>query len=202
MGFHQIELHEDSRDITTFAGDCLYRYKRLSFGINSAPEKYQNIIRQTIADISGVTNIADDIIVHGKDTKEHDESLVKLLRRMEERNLTLKREKCVFGMNRVVFMGLLLSKYGVGPTEEKVRAVRETQIPTSASEVRSFLGLVGFCSRFLPDFATTSEPLRKLIRLGTNWHWGPEKNRAFEALKSQLADASIDVGVLRQRCPY
>lgn len=202
MGFHQIELHEDSRDITTFAGDCLYRYKRLSFGINSAPEKYQNIIRQTIADISGVTNIADDIIVHGKDTKEHDESLVKLLRRMEERNLTLKREKCVFGMNRVVFMGLLLSKYGVGPTEEKVRAVRETQIPTSASEVRSFLGLVGFCSRFLPDFATTSEPLRKLIRLGTNWHWGPEENRAFEALKSQLADASIDVGVLRQRCPY
>jgi len=65
MGFHQIELEEASRDITTFsAGDSLFRYKRLSFGLNSAPEQYQNIIRQTIADCPGATNIADDIVVH------------------------------------------------------------------------------------------------------------------------------------------
>ena len=62
MEFHQIELEEGSRDITTLsAGDSLFRYKRLSFGVNSAPEQYQNIIRQTIADCPGATNIADDI---------------------------------------------------------------------------------------------------------------------------------------------
>ena len=58
MGFHQIELEEGSRDITTFsAADSLYCYKRLSFGVNSAPEQYQNIIRQTIADCPGATNL-------------------------------------------------------------------------------------------------------------------------------------------------
>ena len=67
MGFHQIELEEASRDITTSsaAGNSLFRYKRLSFGVNSAPEQYQNIAMQTIADCPGATNIPDDIVVHG-----------------------------------------------------------------------------------------------------------------------------------------
>ena len=74
-------------------------------------------------------------------------------------------------------MGLLLAKYGVGPTEEKVRAVRETQTPVNVSQVRSCLGLVGFSLRFLPDFATTSEPLRKLPLWGRNGTGGQRKTR-------------------------
>ena len=93
MGFHQIELEEGSRDITTFsAGDSLYRYKRLSLGFNSAPEQYQNIIRQTIADCPGATNIADDLVVYGRTTEEHDSNMVILLERLQERNLTLNKD--------------------------------------------------------------------------------------------------------------
>ena len=64
-------------------------------------------------------------------------------------------------------MGLLLSKYGVGPTSERVEAVLEATPPTSASEVRIFLGMVGFSSRFIPNFATIAEPIRALTRQGT-----------------------------------
>ncbi|KAK2557457.1 Uncharacterized protein P5673_020188 [Acropora cervicornis] len=111
LGFHQIELDEESRDITTFAThEGLFRYKRLSFGVNSAPEKYQKIIRQVVSDIEGVLNIADDLVVHGKSIEEHDQSLHKVLQRLEEKNLTLNPMKCEFRMDRVVFMGLLLSK--------------------------------------------------------------------------------------------
>ena len=192
MGFHQIELEEESRDITTFsAGDSLFRYNRLRFGVNSAPEQYQNIVRQTIADCPGATNIADDIVVHGKTTEEHDRNLITLLHRSQERNLTLNKDKCKIGMNQIVFMGLLLNKHGVGPTEEKVRAVRETEPPTNVAELRSFLGLITFSSRLLPNLATTAEPLRKLTRQDTKWKWGREENEAFEALKRQLAEASM-----------
>ena len=192
MGFHQIELEEGSRDITTFsAGDSLFRYKRLSFGINSAPEQYQNIVRQTIAGCPGATNIADDIVVHGKTTEDHDRNLVTLLNRLQERNLTLNKDKCKIGMSQIVFLGLLLNKHGVGPTEEKVKAIRETEAPTNVAELRSFLGLVSFSARFLPDFATTVEPLRRLTRQRDKWHWGKEENEAFEALKTQLAEASM-----------
>ena len=152
MGFHQIELEENFRDITTFsAGDSLFRYKRLSFGINSAPEQYQNIVRQTIAGCPGATNIADDIVVHGKTTEEHDRNLVTLLNKLQQRNLTLNKDKCKIGMNQIVFMGLILNKHGVGPTEEKVKAIQETKAPTDVAELRSFLGLVSFSARFLPE---------------------------------------------------
>ena len=64
-GFHQIELEPNSRDITSFAtDDGIFRYKRLSFGVNAAPEKYQHIITQTMAGLKGVANIVDDFVVH------------------------------------------------------------------------------------------------------------------------------------------
>ena len=71
------------------------------------------------------------------------------------------------------------------------RAVRETKRPTNVAELRSFLGLITFSSRFLPNFATTAEPLRTLTRQDTKWKWGKEENEAFEALKRQLAEASM-----------
>ena len=152
---------------------------------------YRNIIRQTIADCPGATNIADDIVVHGKTTEEHDRNIITLLHRLQERNLTLNKDKCKIGINKIVFMGLLLNKHGVGPTEEKVRAVRETEPPTNVAEVRSFLGFISFSSRFLPNCATTAEPLRKLTRQDITWKWGKEENKAFEALKSQFVEASM-----------
>ena len=195
LGFHQIELEEGSRDITTFAThDGLFRYKRLSFGVNSAPEKYQQIVSQVVSDISGVQNIADDLIVHGKNIEEHDRNLHKVLQRLEEKlfkNLTLNPQKCQFRMDKVVFMGLLVSKYGIGPTEEKVRAVLESIRPTTPTEVRSFLGMVGFSARFIPNFATIAEPLRGISRQGTPFVWRSEQEASFQELKQQLASAPV-----------
>ena len=192
LGFHQVELDESSRDITTFAvGDSLYRYKRLSFGISSVPEKYHNIIRQTIGDISGVTSIADDIVVYGKSIEEHDNSLYMLMKRLEEKKLTVNQDKCNIGMDGIQFMGLIVNKHGIGPTEEKVKAIKETKEPSSISELKSFLGLASFCSRFIPDFATIVEPLRKLTRQGTEWKWGSEEQNAFDMLKDKVGNASM-----------
>ena len=189
-GFHQVELAESSRDITTFCTqDGLYRYKRLSFGVNAAPEKFQHIVRQVLADCEGTVNIADDIIVHGKDTAEHDRRLLKVLMRLQKRGLTLNAKKCKFRMPKVEFMGFLLSIHGIGPTAEKSRAVMEAQQPKSAAEVRSFLGLVGFNSRFIPNLATTAEPLRSLTRHDTPFVWTDKQETAFKTLKEQLASA-------------
>ena len=170
MGFHPIEIEEGSSDTTTFsAGATFYRYRTSSFGVNSAPEQYQNIFKQTITDCPSATNVADDIVVYEQTTEEHESNLVTLLERLQERNRTLNKDKCKIEMNQIVFMGLLLSEHGVGPTEEKVRAVHETEPPTSVAEVWSFLGLISFSSSFSPDFATIAEPLQKLTRQDTKW---------------------------------
>ena len=96
-GFHQIELDVDSREITMFiTHQGLYVYKRLMFGLASAPEMYQKIIRDVLIGISKACNIADDIVVHGKDTEEHDDMLEKTLTQFRECGLTLNGKKCVF----------------------------------------------------------------------------------------------------------
>ena len=72
-----------------------------------------------MAGLQGVANTADDLIVHGRDTEEHDKNLHSVLQRLSEKQLTLNAEKCTFRMTKVVFMGLLLSKHGVGPGIER-----------------------------------------------------------------------------------
>ncbi|KAJ8366663.1 hypothetical protein AAFF_G00345590 [Aldrovandia affinis] len=185
-----LELSPESRGITTFAvHNGVYRYKRLIFGVSSASEQYQHEVANALAGIEGVENISDDIIVHAQDQDTHDKRLHAVLTRLMERGLTLNPDKCQFNMDKLVFMGILLSEKGIGPTEERVRAVAEAREPENAAEVRSFLGLVGYSSRFIPQFATLSEPLRRLTRKDTPFEFGPEQRRAFNALKDELARA-------------
>ena len=144
MRLHQIVLRRGQGISQHFqlVHDSLYRYKRLTFGENSVPEQYHNIIRQKVADCPGLTNIADDIVVYGRTTEEYDRNLVTLLERLQERNLTLIKDKCKIGMNQIVFIGLILSEHGVEPTEEKVRAVREKEPPTYQFQLKV---LAKFC---------------------------------------------------------
>ena len=93
-GFYQIELEQEPRTITTFiTHKGLYRYKRLMFGISSAPELYQHTIQQALAGCEGAYNIHDDIIIHGRTVEEHDSQLRKTMECIREKGLTLKKEK-------------------------------------------------------------------------------------------------------------
>ena len=159
------------------------------FGISSAPEVYQHVIQQTLQDCEGVANILDDIIVHGRNTEEHDTRLQQVLERLKEKNLTLNAEKCKFHMTQMVFMGLVLTDKGIGPTEDKVQAIVDAREPQNASEVRSFLGLANYNARFIPDFATIAEPLRRLTKKGVRFEFGDEQRKAFIELKRRLSSA-------------
>ena len=190
MGFHQVELEEESREITTFVTHRgLYRYKRLIFGISSAPEKYQRIISDVIRGCKGVANIADDLIVHGKDAGEHDKNLHAVLQRLRERGLTLNGAKFQFRLHKLNFFGHNLSREGVSPSEEKIAAVVNAQPPKNASEVRSFVQLVQYSSKFIPNFSQVAEPLRKLLRKDQAFIWGVEQQRALEELKGLMTSA-------------
>jgi len=111
------------------------------------------------------------------------------LERLKEKNLTLNPEKCKFHMTQMVFMGLVLSDKGIGPAEDKVKAIVDAREPLSASELRSFLGLANYNARFIPDFATVAEPLRRLTQKGVHFEFGEEQKNAFNELKRRLSSA-------------
>ena len=157
-GFHQIEL--DSRAITTFITHRgLYRYRRLMFGITSAPEKYQKIISDVLAGCSGVANIADDLVINRTDLEEHDSNLRKVLTRLEEQLLTVNGEKCQFRLPRLTFFGHELSARGSAP-------IVNARPPQNVSEVRCFVQLVQYSAKFILAFTTPVEKGRTVC-MGT-----------------------------------
>ena len=88
-------------------------------------------------------------------------------------------------------MGHTLTSEGLKPQDSKIQAVLQTERPTNVKEVKSYLGLVSHCSKFVPQFATISEPLRKLTRKREQFRWEKEQQEAFETLKSALTSAEV-----------
>ena len=127
--------------------------------------------------------------MHGRNQEEHDLRLEKVVRRLGECGLTLNATKCQFSMDELTFVGMVLSERGISCAEDKVKAVLEARGPSSASEVRSFLGLVNYFGRLIPDLATVSEPLRRLTKQETPYEFGVERKISFEKPKSRLTCA-------------
>ena len=191
-GYHQLELEEHSRAITTFSTHKgLFRYKRLIFGMNTAFEVFQRTLQHSISNCEGQNNISDDIIVYSCTQEEHDRNLERVLQRLDELNRTLKKEKCIFSVPKLVFSGFTLSEEGISPDVTKVDAVRNFKTPESVADVRSFLGLVSYCSRFIRDYSTLTDPLRYLTKKHAKWKWTTEHQDAFDKLKDALTSSEV-----------
>ena len=166
-------------------------YTRLMFGINSAPEIPQRIIQQILQDIPNGRNNAYDIIIFAKNQEQHDKTLRLVLQRLRDKNITLNKATCEFIKSQLKFLGHTLSKEGVKPDTAKIKGVNNFRVAKNPTEVKSFLGLVNFCAKYIGDFATLAEPLRKLTRKEVKCQWNSEQQIAFETLKQRLTSADV-----------
>ncbi|XP_062702035.1 uncharacterized protein K02A2.6-like isoform X1 [Aedes albopictus] len=187
--YYQVELEEDSRYITTFiCHKGLFRFKRLMFGISCAPEMFQKVLEQILAECENTINYIDDIIIFGKTDEEHDQALQRVLTTLKERGILLNHAKCIFKAKELDFLGHVISEDGIRPTAGKIEALEKFRAPTTAEETRSFLGLVTYVGRFLPDLATATAPLRELIQSGKHFVWQERHQKAFEQLKLMITN--------------
>ncbi|KAK3697503.1 hypothetical protein QZH41_002099 [Actinostola sp. cb2023] len=192
QGYHQLELDADSRNITTFATHLgLFRYKRLSFGINSASEIFQKAIEEAVQGIQGARNISDDIIVFGKQQDDHDNALRAVLQRMRDNNLTANPDKCLFNQSSIDFFGHHFSAEGISADDKKISSLINSSPPKNANEARSFLGFAQYLARFIKDFASISAPIRQLTHKDAKWVWGPDQQHAFASLKASMAAPEV-----------
>ncbi|XP_055526919.1 uncharacterized protein K02A2.6-like [Wyeomyia smithii] len=132
VAYHQVEISERSREITTFiAKQGLLRNKRLMFGISCAPELFQKVMESVVAGLDGVVIYLDDLMVWGRNLEEHDRRLKALMARLHEFGLMLNKEKCVFAVPQLEFLGHELSSSGIRPTESKIAAIKSFRIPNN-----------------------------------------------------------------------
>ena len=188
----QVPLDAESKKFTTInTHRGLYEYNRLPFGISSAPAIFQRTIENTLQNLSHTCVYLDDILITGKTETEHIRNLEEALTCLEKAGLRLKKQKCSFMLTSVDYLGHTISSEGLQPTREKVRAIKDAPTPTNVAQLRSFLGLVNYYGKFLPQLATTLAPLYSLLRQDSKWNWTDKQQKAFEAAKDQLSSGKL-----------
>lgn len=192
--FHHVELDEDSRELTTFmAEDGMYRFTRLVFGVNCAPEIFQQIMERILRDKQGVVVFIDDVLVYGANISELQARTQSVMQELDKNNLSLNAKKCEFDKETIKFLGHQLSAEGMNIDETKVRAVRAFREPRTATELRSFLGLASYVSSFVPLFGTLTHALWRTAS-AKPFCWSQEAQDAFENTKQAIINTTVTNG--------
>ena len=110
---------------------------------------------------------------------------------MENSGLTFNKNKCVFSTDKLEFFGLSFSKDGISIHSDKIDALQNAKQPKNQGELRSFLGLASYCSRFIKDFATVVQPLRQLTKKNQRFEWLELHQNTFDTLKTTLTTTAM-----------
>lgn len=189
--YQQVEVEEGSREYLTINTQLgLYRYTRLPFGVSSAPAIFQECMDKILAGLSGVGCYLDDIIITGKDDEEHLENLQKVLDRLRQFGLRLKRSKCVFFADSVEYLGYHVNAEGIHPSKARVEAIKTASPPRNMSEVHSFVGIANYYRKFVPQLASILEPIDDLKK-ADDFQWTPECQQAFEEVSEILSSGAL-----------
>ncbi|UYV63745.1 K02A2.6-like, partial [Cordylochernes scorpioides] len=185
--FWQFGLAKESQKLTTFITPFgRFFFKRIPFGITSAPEIFQRKMTQLLGNIEGVVCFMDDIVVYGSSLEEHNERVRQVLKKIQEEGMTLNPEKCQFGVKTVKFLGHTVSSEGLFIDEEKLDAITKMEAPRSTKELKSFLGMVNYLGKFIPNLADKLQPLNSLLSTKNEWVWDEPQKKSFNLLKQEL----------------
>ena len=189
-GFWQIPLEETTAKLTTFITPFgRYFYRRLPFGISSAPEIFQRTMESILQNQSNVLCYIDDILVHSANDEEHEKHLQEVFSKVMKAGLKLNRSKCEMRKKEVEFLGYLISKDGIKPDPKKIEAILKMPEPTNTTELRRILGMVNFLGKYIPHLSSVLRPMTELLEKEKAWIWGPPQAKAFADVKELITSA-------------
>ncbi|GBG63373.1 hypothetical protein CBR_g37731 [Chara braunii] len=194
-GYHQIRVAAADQPKTAFRSRFgHYEFTVMSFGLTNAPGTFQRAMNDIFGDIleQYVLVYLDDILVYSRTLEEHLRHLRDFLDRLRGHGFYAKLSKCRFAQHKVDFLGHYVSDEGLHMNYAKITAIAEWPAPTSAKQVRSFLGLTSYYSNFIQGYARYSYVLTStLLRKNPPWAWTPLHEDAFHTLKKAVTCAPV-----------
>jgi hypothetical protein len=192
-GYHQIKIRPSDIPKTAFSTRYgLYEYLVMSFGLTNAPAYFMYLINFVFMQELDkfVVVFIDDILIYSKTPEDHAKHLHAkhlhvILQRLRDHHLYAKFSKCEFWLDTVKFLGHTISSDGISVDPSKVQEVMDWKPPTSAHQIRSFLGLAGYYRRFIPDFSRIAKPMTKLLKNSQKC------DDAFHILRDRLTTAPV-----------
>ena len=192
QAYLQVPIDEETKNLLVVnTPKGLFRYTRLPYGVSSAPGIFQRLMENVLRGIPNVIVYIDDILVTGVNDQDHLKTLSIVLDRLEKAGFRAQKSKCRFMVPSVSYLGHLIDQVGLHPLQEKVKAVKEAPSPKNVSELKSYLGLLTYYSKFLPNMADVLAPLYKLLRKDVHWKWTDIEQKAFQASKDLLTSDSL-----------
>lgn len=195
QGFHQIEMHPDSIEKTAFSvNNGHYEYLRMPFGLKNAPSTFQRVMDNVLREFlyKSCFVYMDDIVIFSKSLHEHLVHIKQIFNKLRQFNLKVQLDKSEFLRKEVCFLGHVITPEGIKPNPEKIQAALKIPLPTTTKQIKSFLGLMGFYRKFIPNFARVVSPLTKCLRKGAKIDSkDPEYIRAFELSKELITNAPV-----------
>jgi len=155
-------------------------------GMTNLPATFQVMINEILRDMINkgkVVAFVDDVLV-GTETEEgHDKIIEEVLKKLEENNLYIKPEKCVWKVWKIRFLGVVIEPNRIEMEKKKVDGVLSWPEPRNVKDVRKFLGLANYYRRFIKDFTQVARPMNMLMRKDIKWKWRKEQQKTFNELK-------------------
>ena len=192
--YHQIKLHPNSRAYTAFpTSKGLMQYKRMPFGLVTACASYIRLMRKVLDSVPNVSVYFDNIYVISASWIEHLDTLRIVLERLRSHGLTARPSKCNFAFSQIKYLGFVVGNDEVSPSKDKITALCETKPPTSKKQLRSFLGMISFYRKFLPNLASLTAPLSDLLKKEVKepLPWNESLNDSFEKIKTLMINPPI-----------
>lgn len=191
-GYHQIRVAEKDVEKTAFGSRFgLFEFMVLPFGLMNAPATFMKAMNNMFLDYLDefIILYLDDILIYSSSADEHWRHLRLVFEKLRDNKFIVKESKCEVFKTSINFLGYVVSQLGVQTDPEKVAAIMNLKPPSNISELRSFLGVVGFYRRFIAGFAAVAEPLSELLKKESTWCWTPRQDTAFRELKRLVSSS-------------
>ena len=192
-GYYQAPLAEWCRHLTAFiTPDGVYEWMRVAMGLKGAPSYFQRamateVLNDLLYECCEV--YLDDIIVFGRTKEEYLANLEKVLRRLNEFNVTVNPKKCQLGLTEVEYVGHVINREGVTFSPEKLQKALSIDKPKTEKQLKSFLGVANYFRDHIQNHSSIVAPLHALM-LGYSprrlLNWTPEAETAFEQIRHRL----------------
>ncbi|GJY85041.1 putative reverse transcriptase domain-containing protein [Tanacetum coccineum] len=165
----------------------------MPFGLTNPPTVFMNLMNTVCRPYLDkfIIVFIDDILIYSKTQEEHVEHLRLVLKLLKKEKLYAKFSKCEFWLREVQFLGHVINGNGIHVDPSKIEAVKNWKAPRTPSEVRSFLGLVGYYRRFNENFSKIAKSLTILNQKCKTFDWGEEQDNSFQTLKDKLCNVHV-----------
>ena len=193
-GYHQLKVKEEDIPKTAFRTRYgHYEFLVMPFGLTNAPATFMDLMNRVFKEYLDkfVIVFIDDILIYSRSKEDHVEHLRTVLKILKQKKLYAKFKKCEFWLDKIAFLGHIVSSEGISVDPSKVEAVENWPKPKSVSEVRSFLGLAGYYRRFVEGFSKIASPLTQLTRKDVKFKWTDSCEGSFQELKKRLTSAPV-----------